>query len=127
MAPMVGDLLRLQAHQVDEAAALVASALLETPAWSYIFEGLNEADRLAAMTLLIALGIRVKVEQGSARCAFAKGGKEEMVCFFMFQPPGVRPCSLPSPPARALCLAVLRACPVGGAAFCRACMVRPDS
>ena len=90
MAPAAGELLRLHAHQVDEAAALAASALLQTPAWTYIFEGLNEGERLAAMTWFMAKNFRLRLDQGSARCAFAEGedgGGGGMVCIFAFQPP----------------------------------------
>jgi GNAT superfamily N-acetyltransferase len=81
---------QLETHQTDRAAALAARAFLHTPCYTYIYEDLDEAQRLAALTWLFSVNIRLRIHQGGARCAFAANMDEtepDMVCFFMLQPP----------------------------------------
>ena len=93
MPPAAGPLQRLQPRHVGEAAALAAAAFVHTPSYTYIYEGLDEAQRLAALTWLFGVNIRLRLHQGGARCAFAAesdaapGQHGEMLCFFMLQPP----------------------------------------
>jgi GNAT superfamily N-acetyltransferase len=85
----VGGLETLQAGGVEEAAGLAAAALVHSPAYAYIFEALDESARLKALTWLFEVNIRLRLDSGAARCAYAQraGGRAEMVCFFMMLPP----------------------------------------
>jgi GNAT superfamily N-acetyltransferase len=102
MAPLqAGALQWLHPSQVDEAAALAAAAFVHSPAYAYIYEGLDEGQRVAALTWLFAVNIRLRTAefgpsstQGCGRCALAEGGTaaspgKKMLCFFMMQPPSV--------------------------------------
>jgi GNAT superfamily N-acetyltransferase len=85
----VGGLETLQAGCVEEAAGLAAAAFVNSPAYAYIFEALDESARLKALTWLFEVNIRLRLDSGAARCAYAQqaGGRAEMVCFFMMLPP----------------------------------------
>ena len=92
----VGDILlqSLQESQIEEAADMAAIAFMTSPGYHYIFEGLNDLKRHAALKWLFAKNISLRLP--SARCAYAWDGtqKKEMVCFFMLQPPDVGEISL---------------------------------
>lgn len=85
----VGGLETLQAGGVAEAASFAAAALVHSPSYSYIFEGLDVSARLEALTWLFEVNIRLRLDSGAARCAYAQqaGCRAEMVCFFMLLPP----------------------------------------
>eukprot|EP01050_Picozoa_sp_SAG11_P020332 SAG11_NODE_3406_length_2466_cov_2.904098_2_plen_307_part_00 len=93
MALSMGSLQRLQLAQVDEAAKLAAAAFVHSPSYAYIYESLNEEQRIAALTWLFTVNIRLRCGHGCGRCAFAKAAtgdeRPKMLCFFMIQPPSV--------------------------------------
>jgi len=85
----VSGLETLQAGCIEEAASLAAAALVNSPPYEYVFEALDESARLKALTWLFEVNIRLRLDSGAARCAYAQqaGGRAEMVCFFMMLPP----------------------------------------
>jgi ribosomal protein S18 acetylase RimI-like enzyme len=87
----VGALEQLPRSHINEAAAMAAAALLNSPSFAYMFEELDDTQRLAALTWLFAQTIKLRFETGSPRCAFYRqpGQPPEIACFFMLQPPNV--------------------------------------
>ena len=83
-AATAGPLQRLAPGQAEAAAALAAAAFVDTPCYTYIYEGLDAPQRLAALTWLFGTNIRLR--GAGARCAFSEDDPE-MLCFFMLQPP----------------------------------------
>ena len=80
----ITELSPLAEENVEEAAALMVLAFLQSPVYCYIFEGLDEKARLNALAWLFFRNIRLRLS--AARCAFDKtSGK--MVCCFMLQSP----------------------------------------
>jgi hypothetical protein len=75
--------------RVDEAAALAAEAFLNSPAYCYIFDGLNDSARLDALRWFFSANFRLRLHTGASRCAFRyrSGPSPEMICFFMLQRP----------------------------------------
>lgn len=88
---LVGELEQLPWSHIDEAARMAAHAFVHSASFGYIFEELEEGQRLIALTWLFTQTIKLRFHTKSPRCSFYRqtGKKPEIVCFFMIQPPNV--------------------------------------
>mmetsp|Transcript_22625 Transcript_22625/g.53396 ORF Transcript_22625/g.53396 Transcript_22625/m.53396 type:complete len:256 (-) Transcript_22625:3741-4508(-) len=92
----LSDLEYLRYDQLEEAAQLMADAFLNWPTYCFIYQDLNDADRLKALKWLFTKNLMLQLQNetcasGMARCGFIRkpGHPPKMICFFMLATPDI--------------------------------------